>query len=84
MKFIHQGEISGKNPLIKAPIQTANPKNYGGKEFHLGLGVNFWPSKSTKKGNLLGLEILKQIVQNKNNLQMKSNYQVVFGYKKSF
>jgi len=76
--------ISGRNPLIKAPVQTANPKNYGGKELHLGLGVNFWPGKSTKKGNILGIEVLKPIVQNKNNLQMKSNYQIILGYERSF
>ena len=84
IKFTHRGEISGRNPLIKAPVQTANPKNYGGKELHLGLGVNFWPGKSTKKGNILGIEVLKPIVQNKNNLQMKSNYQIILGYERSF
>lgn len=84
MKFIYQDEISGKSTLINAPVQTANPENYGGKELHLGLGVSFWPNKAAKKGNRLGLEIVKPVVQNKNNLQMKTNYQIILGYQKSF
>ena len=34
--------------------------------------------------NSIGIEILKPVNQNKNNLQMKTDYQVIIGYQKSF
>ena len=32
----------------------------------------------------IGIEILKPVNQNKNNLQMKTDYQAIIGYQKSF
>ena len=40
LKFIDQDVLSGSNALIMAPVQTANPKNYGGTEIFFGLGMN--------------------------------------------
>ena len=44
-----QDEISGANPMIMAPVQTASPKNYGGSELHIGLGFNHDLSLLTSK-----------------------------------
>ena len=36
----HQDKISGRNILISAPVQTADPRNYGGLNVYLAVGVN--------------------------------------------
>lgn len=84
LKFISQDTISGANPMIMAPVQTANPKNYGGDELHVGLGVNHDLSFLTSKQDMLGIEVLFPVIQDKNNLQMETSYQLVAGFKRSF
>lgn len=84
LKFISQDNISGVNPMIMAPVQTANPKNYGGDELHIGLGVNHDLSYLTSKQDVLGIEVLFPVIQDKNNLQMETSYQLVVGFKRSF
>ena len=82
-KFIDQDVLSGSNALIMAPVQTANPKNYGGTEAFLGLGMNINFDVFPGGNDSIGIEILKPVNQNKNNLQMKTDYQVIIGYQKS-
>ena len=84
LKLIDQDALSGRNPLIMAPVQTANPKNYGGTEAFLGLGMNINFDSFLGGNDSIGIEILKPVDQNKNNLQMKTDYQVIIGYQKSF
>ena len=84
LKFISQGAISGNSPLISAPVQTANPANYGGEELHLGFGANLKFNIFPGGNDVLGIEILTPLMQDKNNLQMKTDYQVIVGYQKSF
>jgi len=83
-KFIDQDVLSGSNALIMAPVQTANPKNYGGTEAFLGLGMNINFDVFPGGNDSIGIEILKPVNQNKNNLQMKTDYQAIIGYQKSF
>jgi len=84
LKFVDQDALSGGNALIMAPVQTANPKNYGGTEAFIGLGMNINLDAFFSGNNSIGIEILKPVNQNKNNLQMKTDYQVIIGYQKSF
>ena len=84
LKFISQGTISGSSPLINAPVQTANPENYGGEELYFGFGANFKFNIFPGEDDVLGVEILTPLVQDKNNLQMKTDYQIIVGYQKSF
>ena len=84
LKFIDQDVLSGSNALIMAPVQTANPKNYGGTEVFFGLGMNINLDVLPGGNDSIGIEILKPVNQNKNNLQMKTDYQVIIGYQKSF
>lgn len=84
LKFMSQDEISGANPMIMAPVQTASPKNYGGSELHIGLGFNHDLSLLTSKKDTIGVEFLFPIFQDKNNLQMETSYQIVVGFNRSF
>ena len=84
LKFLNQKDISGSNPMIMAPVQTANPQNYGGDELHIGLGANYDLSSLTSKQDVFGVEILFPIIQDKNGLQMETRYQVLIGYQRTF
>ena len=84
LKFINQEEISGSSATITAPVQTANPRNYGGNELHLGFGANYKINLFANESEQIGIEILFPLMQNKNNLQMETNYQFIVGYKRTF
>jgi hypothetical protein len=84
IKFTDQKQISGINSIISAPVQTANTENYGGNELHIGLGLNYTVDIFSKGNEQIGLEVVLPLMQNKNNLQMKTDYQVIVGYQRSF
>ena len=65
-------------------MQTANPTNYGGNELHLGFGANYKINLFANESEQLGIEILFPLMQNKNNLQMETDYQFIVGYKRTF
>ena len=84
LKFVSQKAISGLNRMIMAPVQTANPENYGGDELHIGLGANYDLNSLTSKQDVFGVEILFPVIQDKNGLQMETKYQIVVGFNRSF
>ena len=84
LKYSYQDAVSGSNPMITAPVQTANPENYGGRELQFGLGINFLAHILPGKADRFAFEFVKPIDQDKNNLQMETDYQLIFGYQKAF
>ena len=84
LKVVYQDKLSGRNSMISAPVQTANPENYGGREVYFALGVNFLTHILPGKSDRFGLELIKPIQQEKNNLQMDTDYQFILGYQKAF
>ena len=70
--------------MIVAPVQTANPKNYGGNELQLGFGANYKIDLFSNESEKIAIELLFPLIQDKNNLQMKTNYQFILGYQRSF
>ena len=84
LKFVSQKDISGSNPMIMAPVQTANPENYGGDELHIGFGANYDLRSLTSKQDVFGVEILFPIIQDKNGLQMETKHQIILGFNRSF
>mgnify|MGYP001281800029 CR=1 FL=1 len=79
IKYQKTDPIDGRNVLISAPVQTANPRNYGGKDLSLGFGINY----NLRLGGV-GLEFFKPIKQNLNGPQMKTNWTAQMGYHLSF
>jgi hypothetical protein len=51
---------------------------------HFALGVNFLTHILPGKSDRFGLELIKPIQQEKNNLQMDTDYQFILGYQKAF
>ena len=83
LKITHQGKIVGKNSMIIAPVQAANPENYGGNEAYFGLGVNVVMDIFPGNIDRFGLEIMRPFMLEKNGLQMDCDYKINFGYQKS-
>ena len=83
LNAIHQDKISGRDISISAPVQTADPRNYGGLNVYFAMGVNLLTTIFSSNNHRFGLEVIFPIDQDTNNLQMKTDYKVVFGYQKS-
>ena len=85
LTYRHQYPINGRNNVIMAPVQTANPNNYGGKTIELGTGLNqlfkIFPGDHADR---FGIEVSYPIYQNLNGPQMKSGLSIQLGYQKSF
>jgi len=65
-----------------APVQTSNPKNYGGKSYEIALGVNRLLRSGS--GNSIGLELAFPIEQKLNGPQMEVSESLNLVFRKSF
>jgi len=80
--FVSQSPIKGRDPMIMAPVQTANPVNYGGEVFEIGLGLN--KIIGTGHGNNLAFELAVPLKQNLDGPQMERGYLLSVAYSKMF
>ena len=71
--------IDGADKNIKAPVQTADPMNYGGKTVSLGIGINILLPRGS-----IGLETYKPISRDLNGPQMGMDWALQAGYQLSF
>lgn len=78
------GNISGIDPLIVAPVQTADPLNYGGEKLDAFLGVNLIGQDGIAQGHRLALEIGLPLIRHLNGPQMETDWQIIVGWQKSF
>lgn len=80
-----QDSIAGRNPAIMAPVQTANPENYGGTVTEIGVGLNqlisVFPGHHADR---IGIELTYPVIQDLNGPQMKSGLKFQVGYQKAF
>ena len=72
--------IDGRDMRIMAPVQTANPKNYGGSNYKLSFGIN----KRLSNGDNLDFELSIPFEQKLNGPQMEEDLTLTLGYKKGF
>ncbi len=71
-----QGKIKGSDALITAPVQTANPDNYGGDIIEIGAGFSYKPDFYKIKGIELKTQISAPIYQDLNGVQMDRNWSI--------
>ena len=71
--------IDGLNKQIEAPVQTANPLNYGGETVTFGVGINVMLPQGS-----IGLEAYKPISRDLNGPQMSMDWGLQAGYHLSF
>ncbi len=79
-----RGKVSGMDPLIVAPVQTADPLNYGGETLNSFLGFNVIAPHGFAEGHRLALEVGLPLVRNLNGPQMETDWQITIGWQKSF
>ncbi|GAA6211174.1 transporter [Hyphomicrobiales bacterium 4NK60-0047b] len=81
---ITQAEIDGIDPNIVAPVQTANPDNFGGDRLDLALGVNMMVQSGRFEGHRFALEFGAPIYQDLNGVQLETDYTLTVGWQKAF
>ena len=72
--------IDGQDPAIMAPVQTANPNNYGGDRLDLALGSNV----ELGGGHRVALEYQTTLNQDVNGVQMEMDDMLTLGYQYAF
>ena len=72
--------IDGIDPMIAAPVQTADPANFGGKRWDFGVGINtIW------EGNhRISLEYENTFDMDVNGVQMEMESMLTLGYQLAF
>ncbi|PCI57176.1 MAG: alpha-amylase [Alphaproteobacteria bacterium] len=73
------GKIKGADANITAPVQTANPDNYGGKTIELGAGFTYAFDTPSLKGLEFGVEARLPVYQNLNGVQMERDWNITTG-----
>ncbi len=82
--FRSQDDILGRDPLIVAPVQTADPDFQGGDRLDLGVGVNLIAPGGPLKGLRLAGEVLIPTFQNLNGPQLETDLIYTLGLQYSF
>lgn len=79
-----QGKIDGIDPNILAPVQTADPDNYGGQTIEAGLGIIITPQSGILKDQNFGFDVSVPLYRDLNGVQLETDMTAVFGWKVAF
>ncbi len=77
LEYYDRGNIDGIDPLIVAPVQTADPDRQGVKRLDLGLGVNFLLPQERQR---IALEINAPVMQDLDGPQLETDWYVTLGW----
>ena len=80
VEWYDRGNISGIDPRIVAPVQTADPSRQGIERFDLGLGLNF----VTESGHRFAIEYAIPVEERLDGPQLETDSQLTLGYQLSF
>ncbi len=78
------GDIDGRDARIAAPVQTADPANYGGERVDFAVGANLAGQSGGLRGVRLAAEVAFPIYQDLNGPQMASDWMATIGLQYSF
>jgi len=86
LRFTHikTDKINGMDSNIMAPVQTANPDNYGGDTDYLSFGVNLVGQEGGLRGHRLAGEYFIPLSQDANGVQMEMDKMLMLGYQYAF
>ncbi len=79
-----QSSIDGIDSKIIAPVQTANPDNYGGNILEYGLGINLTGTKAYLKNHRLAFEVTAPLYRDLKGVQLENDWAVTIGWQYSF
>ena len=80
LKFRTEQEIDGADTQIAAPVQTADPNNYGGQKLHLGLQGSW----KFYEQNQVKASVSVPLYQNLHGPQMEDDYAFSLRWQNSF
>lgn len=83
LEYFDRESISGLDPMIMGPVQTADPDRYAARRLDAAVGLNFAAS-GKMKGWRLGLEYLFAIDQDLDGPQLEIDDQIIIGLQKAF
>lgn len=78
--YLNVDNVDGADPKIAAPVQTADPNNYGKERLDLYAGIN-WASHS---GHRLALEVGAPVYQHLDGPQLETDWTLTAGYQYAF
>lgn len=84
IKYSTMDEIDGIDPAIRAPVQTADPDNFGGDRVDIVLGLNLLGTQDWYQGHRIAIEGSIPIEQDLNGPQMETDYVITVGWQKAF
>ncbi len=76
--------VSGLDPLIRGPVQTADPLNHGGDIVMTYIGANVIIQKGSLRGHRFAVEAGMPVHQDLNGPQMERDWTVTAGWQKAF
>lgn len=79
-----QDSIDGIDAAIVAPVQTADPDNYGGEMVEAGVGFNLKGATGWMDGHEIGAEFTLPLYRDLNGPQLERDYALTVGWTKSF
>ncbi len=79
-----QGGIHGRDTNIAAPVQSANPDNYGGDVIETGLGVNFLIPNGPLAGHRFAIEANLPLYRDLNGTQLETDWSLTAGWQYAF
>ncbi len=80
LAYTNRGKIKGADPVIVAPVQTADPDNHGGNVVEVGIGANTLFADKHR----LGIELLLPLHRDLNGPQLETDWQLTLGYQIAF
>ena len=83
LEYYRRGNITGIDPMIMGPVQTADPDRQAATRIDAALGVNFAASGKLH-GWRLGIEYLFAINQDLDGPQMEVDDQIIVGLQRAF
>ena len=84
LKARTQGKIDGMDPVIMAPVQTADPDNSGGDVVEAFIGINLAGQSGALKGHRLALEYGLPLYRKLNGPQLETDSVLTIGWQKAF
>ena len=84
LKAVSQGDISGIDAAIMAPVQTADPDNHGGETVELLFGINLAGQTGALKGHRLAIEYGVPLHRDLNGPQLETDSVLTIGWQKAF
>ncbi len=79
-----ESQISGIDDEILAPVQTADPDNFGGRRVSTSLGINTVIPNGALKGHRFSAEVTLPVYQDLNGPQMERDHMITLGWSKAF